>query len=100
MARGKIFHSQHLSLRVSKKETQKNNSPKISFVVSAKVARKAVDRNKLKRRGYIIVRALLKNIKQNYFFAFFFKKDSTTLLFEEIKKEIIFLLRRADVLYD
>ena len=60
--RGKIFHSPHLTLTVYEAAQMKNN--KFSFVVSKKVSKKSVVRNKLKRTGYDTIRSLMVHIKE------------------------------------
>jgi len=83
---GNRRESEHLTLRLNK------GTPKFSFVVSKKVAAKAVERNRIKRRGYEAINELLKkgfNKKSGVFFA---KKGISKLTFKELKEEIKSLL--------
>ncbi len=99
ISRGKTFHSPHFTLRVLHKKEGAHNNPLFSFVVSSKVARNAVDRNLLKRRGYTIVRKMINDVStQNHMYAFFLKKGVGNLSFAEMKEEIIFLLKKSDSL--
>jgi len=73
---------------------------KIGFVVSTKIEKRAVGRNRLKRQMREVVRLLLKEkkIKAGYMMAFLTKKEMIGKTYQEIEKEIIFVLRKAKVL--
>lgn len=70
---------------------------KIGFVVSLKVSKKAVVRNRLKRQMREVVRLLMKDkkISAGYLFVFFAKKEMIDQTFESITKDLHSLLRRA-----
>lgn len=88
-----------MSLRVSSRGQKEPEKPTIfSFVVSKKVATRAVDRNKLKRRARAIVRELLPQIKDNQACLLFFKKEARGLSYQELKKVIYDLLRLSSVI--
>ena len=62
-------------------------SPQISFIVPKKVEKKAVRRNSLRRRGYLILEKYFKKIPNGFSGIFIFNKTSTILEIEnEIKK--------------
>jgi ribonuclease P protein component len=91
-ARGALFSSPHFSFRVllNKKE---DTIFRFTFVVSSKVANKAVLRNLLKRRGRAIVRETLRLAKaQPCSGIFYVKKGANLLSYEDMKKEIVKLL--------
>ena len=96
---GKRYNSPHLLVYVVKLNySDTSTKSRFSFSVSKKVSKKAVDRNRLRRRGYSII-AKHKNILEKSLFCFFsFKKGAGTLTFTQLKKEIIDLLRDATVL--
>jgi ribonuclease P protein component len=73
-------------------------TPKVSVVVSKKVAQKATDRNYLKRKMYEIAQKHLKNIEKPYVLMLFPKKTSTTLSFTDLDKEVREILVRAKIL--
>lgn len=98
ISKGKLFHSPHFTLRVLRAKKEEHDNPLFSFIVSSKVARSAVDRNKLKRRGYAIVRKNLKKIQPQQLYAFFLKKGAVQLSFNNMEKEIIFLLKKSSAL--
>jgi ribonuclease P protein component len=83
MKRGTLVHSPHLSLKVLKGEGP------VFVVVSKKVAKTAVLRNRLKRR----VRSIVQKNKLNGIF--FTKKGATGLSFQELKKEVSSLVGKV-----
>ncbi len=70
---------------------------KIAFVVSMKISKKAVVRNRLKRQMREVVRLLMKEktISVGHFIIFFAKKEMIDQPFELISQDIRSLLRRA-----
>jgi len=73
----------------------KQNSPEYAFVVSKKIAKTAVKRNSLRRKGYNILRSYgLKSFAG----IFFYKKEALTASPLEIKKDIDFLLKKAKII--
>jgi len=97
MRRGKIFHSPHLTLRAFKQEEPCKERARFAFVVSKKVAKKAVERNTLKRKGYDAVHNIIKKTKPCFLCAFFLKKNDISSR-GELEKEINNLLKSAGVL--
>lgn len=73
---------------------------KIAFVVSLKMSKKAVVRNRLKRQMREVVRLLLKDrsIPAGYFIIFFAKKEMIEQHFTDISQDVHGLLRRARLL--
>jgi ribonuclease P protein component len=96
LKKGQVFHSPYFSLRCLKKN---DTVPKFAFVVSKKVAKNAVDRNVLRRRGYSALREIgilkEKNKWIGFSVAFFFKKEAKNLGFKETEKGIEELLRKV-----
>jgi len=83
--KGKIFSSSNLSLKIA--PTAENRS-RFAFVVSSKVAKRAVDRNKIKRRARHIVKKMLPKIEKGLGVIIFFKKGVEKMTFSELEKEI------------
>ena len=96
-SRGKIFHSTLFTLRVFFGKEQGATPSRFSFVASAKVSKKATERNTFKRRGYAIIQKHKTKISSGYLCAFFLKKESAAAPFKELEKEIITVLKRANV---
>ena len=73
---------------------------KIGFVVSTKVHKHAVERNRVKRQMREVVRLLLKEnqLKLGYLIAVTATPRMIGTTYEEIEKNIIELLRRAQVM--
>jgi ribonuclease P protein component len=64
-----------------------NTPPRVSFVVPKKIEKRAVRRNYLKRRGYLILEKYFNEIPNGFFGVFIFNKTITTIEIEnEIKK--------------
>ncbi|XOB42754.1 MAG: ribonuclease P protein component [Candidatus Nealsonbacteria bacterium] len=78
----------------------KNNfkNSRFGFVVSLKVSKKAVVRNKVKRRLREIVRARIKDIKKGIDVVLIALPDSATKEFEETEKLVEKLFKKAGIL--
>ncbi len=85
---GKKFHSKNIQLIYFTFKTRH-----ISVVVSKKVSKLAVDRNKLRRRVYNIVR----NSEKKGIFIFLMKKNSNTLSYQNIKEELVELINNINI---
>jgi ribonuclease P protein component len=102
---GRVFHSPSFSLRGIKSSSLSKRGavpPKFAFVVSKKIAKTAVERNKMRRRGFHALREIIfcpgiaMNAKMNGFScAFFFKKEGKEMKFDELKREIKVLLEKS-----
>ena len=92
---GRGFYSPHLSLFVFKSPGDKPS--RFSFVVSAKISKKATTRNLLRRRGYDVIKGL-PLVGPASLCVFYFKKGSDKISFSETKKEIISLLEKSKIL--
>lgn len=66
--------------------------PKIAFVVSAKTAAQAVDRNRIKRRARAILYPRCARLPANQVFIFTFNKKASGALFKELESDILILL--------
>ncbi len=84
--KSRSFSGEFLSLRMQKEE----GLSRMSFVVSKKIAKNAVTRNKLRRMGYAAGESLISKVSPGYVCIFYFKKHiqslSVNFLREEIKK--------------
>jgi ribonuclease P protein component len=87
---GTSLHSNLFSVRVT---TSKDAIVRASFVVSKKVAPRAVLRNRLRRRGYEIVRVLYPTLRPLQFI-FFFKKEVATATQADLKNQIELTLKK------
>ena len=97
LTKGKTFSSSNMYMRVAYLNERLRES-RFSFVVSKKVVKKAVSRNKLRRIGYNVVQKKITNIHKGFLVVFFFKKNILKLSKRSIEQEIIFLLKKANLL--
>jgi len=81
-------------VRISKKY---NKNTKFSFIISKKVAKSAVLRNKMKRRGYYAVKKIIKNTKDNMVAIFILKKEIQTIPYHQFEHQILQLLKKAKI---
>lgn len=95
LKKGRLQNSGLFSLRFLENPY---NTTNIGVVVSKKVAKTAVSRNKIRRRAYSLVQKYLKPLKPPYFLAFFAKKGAEKAAFKEVEAEISDLLQKAKIL--
>lgn len=94
--KGQPIHSDFLFGKVLK--TKKPTDSKFSVSVPVKVEKKAVKRNLLRRRGYVILKNTLENIKNDFKIIIILKKGAEKLDFEEYKREINKFLKKSKLL--
>lgn len=75
------------------------NELKVGFVVGTKVSKKATVRNKKKRQMREVVRELIKQnkIKNGNIMVFVASKETVDSSYKDIKKDVEFLLKKADL---
>lgn len=110
ITKGKNYYSPNMYIRVAKpgfsfcspasseqnkQITKSKNFPCFSVVVSKKVSKKAVERNKFRRRIYGIVQKNIPDIQDGVLVAFFIKKSATAISKKEFTEETISLLKKA-----
>jgi ribonuclease P protein component len=71
---------------------------RFAFVVGTKVSKKAVERNRLKRRAREIVHARIDQIVPGFDVMFLTQKGATDLRMPDLEKSIVDLLKRARLL--
>ncbi len=94
-SKGKNFHSDLIFLKIAD-ITDKN--PCFTFVVPKKTVKKAVIRNKIKRRARDIIYKNLSLFKNGVGAIFFFKKGSEKLNFPEFQKEIMAISKKSKII--
>ena len=70
---------------------------KASVVVSKKIAKGAVERNKIKRRIYSALQKELKTIKNGFLLSFYPKKEIQKTTHTQLTKQIFEVLKQARV---
>jgi len=83
---GKSFHTPHLFLKVLKSKIANKNLA--SVVVSKKVAKKAHDRNKIKRQTLSLLNPYIKGKKDGLQVLVFMKKGGDSITFRDLRKEV------------
>lgn len=89
---GQTFFLPEMLIKYSK---NRENKTKIAFVVSTKVDKRAVVRNKLARRLRDILHSQIKNIKIGYSLLIIAKKKALDLDFITLKKQLFFALSKS-----
>jgi len=81
------------------KTTESNHShPRIGFIVSTKIAKNAVDRNRIKRLLREAIKPHLQSLKLNHDFLFLAKHPIKGKSLKEIKPHVSSLLKKTKLL--
>ncbi len=89
---GSVLHSPSFIFRFKKESPDKYSH--FAFIVPKTVSKSAVERNKMRRKGYNIVRKM--SINKGYGL-FFYKKGSQKSTIEELNNEIKGLISKANL---
>jgi ribonuclease P protein component len=84
LAHGKIAHSPLFTARILKTADSKSAETRFSAVISKKIAKTAVERNKFRRRIYAALRTLDVKIKQGFHIILLAKPPLTKSLAKDI----------------
>jgi len=96
--KGKIFQGKLFALLLVSQT--KKSFFRTAFVISNKIHKKAVKRNKARRLVNEVVYELLPKIKKGYDGVFLAKKAIIKADYKEIKKETLMVLKKAHLLND
>jgi len=91
---GEIYFSPFLNIKIL--ENNLKNS-RFCIVISTSISKKAVVRNRAKRRIRAIISKNITNISQNYDFVILTKPAITVTTFKDLEKTFEFLLKKAGV---
>lgn len=89
------FFSNNFSLKLFENH---QGVSKFSIVVSAKISKKAVVRNQLRRRIFEILRLKMPNIKSGYSVMIFPKIGAISMDYKTLEQEIFYLLNKSRLL--
>lgn len=92
---GVLYQGKAFGLAVLKRE--ESNPPRFAFVISTKISKKAVERNRAKRRLGEAVRKNLDKTKNGFDVLFLAKKEILKSSTKEIADEITRLFKEADI---
>lgn len=104
---GRFVGSNLVTAKVWKIETEKfprrlysTNDLKIGFVVSTKISKSAVKRNRVKRQMREVVRLLLKDgkLKTGFMIAIMAKKEILEKEYKEIEMSVVDILKKSRIL--
>jgi len=88
-AHGQSASTKNLILKTKPNDLRKS---RFAFVISTKVDKRAVVRNKIKRQLRAIIKKHLNKLPPKKDFLFITQKPITKLVFEQIEKDVLFLL--------
>ncbi len=92
-AKGRSFHARGIGMRVSLNTYGK---PRVGFVVSTKVSKRAVVRNLLKRRMRDVMRPLVAKFRpQNVDVALMVRPEAVAFDFAQVKMTVLELLQKS-----
>ena len=98
-ARGSRHYSRHLILRALYFKPSLSDLPtRIGIVISKKVSKKAVVRNKLKRRIRAIVRPCLKNLEVNWQIVIIVQPQAIECKYEHFLRELKELFQQVELI--
>ncbi len=88
--KGRLLQSENFGVAVLKKDNE--DSPKFAFVISTKISKLAVHRNRINRSLQEGIRMSLSVIPKNYYFVFLAKKSI-------IDKSTEFIIKEANTFF-
>lgn len=91
---GKTFFLPQFTIKYSQ---NKEDITKIGFIVSSRVDKRAVVRNKLTRQMREVLRVLLPNLEKGYSLLIIAKKQALELDFATIEKQFIFAFSKIKI---
>ena len=94
--KGKSFFLPEFSIKYLPKANKREDS-QFAFVVSAKVDKRAVVRNRLARQMREVVRGFSPNLANGYFVLIIAKKKALTLDFSKIKEQLTFAFKKIKI---
>ena len=95
LTKGKIYNGQFFTLRIAKNGLLYN---RYAFVVSKKVDKRAVVRNKIKRRLRSCIEKMFNKIKKGYDFIFYVKKRAASQVLEDLCLDVKAALAKEELL--
>lgn len=89
--KGEGYFLKEIGLKVKENDL---DIPRFGFIVSKKISKKAVVRNKIKRRIRAIIREFFSEIIEGYDYVFFARPGIENLDFEELKDKVKILFNK------
>lgn len=95
LSEGKFYQGEIFGVAVLKRDDE--NPPRFAFVISAKISKLAVHRNRIKRALNEGVRQVLSKSPRGLSFVFLVKKAITSKVTEDIMKEVQSFLTKTNL---
>lgn len=93
--KGKIYNGQFFTLRIAKNGLFHN---RYAFIVSKKIDKRAVVRNKIKRKLRSCIEKMFNKIKTGYDFAFYVKKLAASQALADLYLDVEAVLAKEELL--
>jgi ribonuclease P protein component len=90
-----VFSSPHFSLKLYRAGFVPS---RLAVIISSSIVRKAVERNKLRRRIKGFILEYSEGVKSGLAILVYVKKDMADMSFQQIKKELVSLFKEAGIL--
>lgn len=94
-AKGKVYNGQFFNLCIAKNNLLHN---RYAFVVSKKVDKRAVVRNKTRRKLSLCIEKMLNKIKTDYDIVFFAKKEAVSQAVRDLCAEVEVVFKKEELL--
>lgn len=94
--KGRFFGTKFLSFKYA---TNSFPDTRVGFVVSTKVSKSAVKRNRLKRRMREVIRLNLAKIESGYDISIISKPGAAEMEYGEIERDLLFALGKIGLIY-
>lgn len=95
--KGKVFFGKNISLKTLPLRNKEDQS-RYAIVISTKVNKKAVERNKKKRQMREIIRLLSQDIEKGFYFLVIFQIKPVLAGYEELEGEFVSLAKKSGLL--
>lgn len=95
LTKGKIYNGQFFTLRIAKNGLFHN---RFAFVVSKKIDKRAVVRNKIKRKLRFCIEKMFNKIKTGYDFVFYVKKLAASQALKDLCLDVKTVLEKEELL--
>jgi len=89
------YHTPYFVARVAHSDF--SSPPRFGVVISYKVAKRAVDRHRLKRRVHGMIEQYVNHLKKGYAVVLYMKKAAWNAASDDMEKEFVDICRRADL---
>ncbi len=98
IAHGKIAHSPFFTARIQKTADPKETGARFSAAVSKKIAKTAVERNKLRRRVYSALAGLESKVPKGFYIVLLAKHPLRPAKLPEIASDLSFLFVKSGLI--